>query len=123
MTRRTVLALAVLAAAGCHRKASPPPPHVDPDLSAIGSLVADEATLLTATTDPAEFALHLQHYVALGGSAADYSAPPTEAIGSPRPLLRSSVASCRDAAINAVDGTHAATFASIAACHDVMLNG
>jgi hypothetical protein len=123
VTRRTVLAAGLLSIAACKHKTSPRPHARPPDASAVESLAADEVSLLAATTDPTEFAAHVRHYVALGGSPADYLGPPAQPVGAPRPLLRSSVGALRQAAVDAVDGTHAATFASIAASHDVMLGG
>jgi hypothetical protein len=123
VTRRTVLGLGLLFVSACKHKATARTPALPPDASAIGALGAQEAAVLEATIDPAEFASHVTHYVALGGSAGDYPNPPTQPIGARRPLLRDNVTSLRQAAVNAVDGTHAATFASIAASHEVMLNG
>jgi hypothetical protein len=123
MTRRTALGLGLLVVSACKHKTAPRPPALPPDASALGALTADEMSMLAATTDPAEFAMHVQHYVALGGSATDYPAPPEQSDAAPRPLLKRSAAALRQAAVNAVDGTHAATFASIAASHEVMLRG
>jgi hypothetical protein len=123
VTRRTALGLGLLLIAACKHTTASHPPALPPDESALGALLADEASVLAATTDPAEFAIHVQHYVALGGSASGYVAPPSQPVGASRPLLRSSTTLLREAAINAVEGTHAATFASIAASHEVMLDG
>ena len=91
----------------------------DPDASALDALVSKELALLAATTDPAEHAAHVQHLTALG-AVSRRSQPPNQPAGSRRSLLRKSVASLREAASNAVSGAHAATWASIAASHEVM---
>ncbi|HEX3900378.1 MAG TPA: hypothetical protein VHW74_14520 [Mycobacteriales bacterium] len=123
VTRRTVLGAGLLLIAGCKHTRASHSATLPPDESALNALLADEASVLAATTDPTQFAMHVQHYVALGGSTTGYAAPPMQPVGAYRRLLGSSTTSLRQAAIDAVDGTHAATFASIAASHEVMLRG
>jgi hypothetical protein len=119
ITRRSLLGLAALGLAGCKHRSSASTPRVDPDASALATARAVEIELLLATTDPGEHARHLGHLAALGGTAPTAVATPATTL--PRPLLRTSAKSLREAAVAAVDGTHAALFASIAASHEVML--
>ncbi|HVW81196.1 MAG TPA: hypothetical protein VHB69_09695 [Mycobacteriales bacterium] len=123
LTRRALLGAGLLFVAACKHPSTAPGRAAAPDAAALSRASAAEADLLRATTDPAQFAEHVQHYVALGGSAADYPAPPALPAGAARHLLRRSVSTLRAAAISAADGADAATFASIAAAHRVMLGG
>jgi hypothetical protein len=91
------------------------------DAAALAEAQATEAALIAACEAAGqvdEVGIHTLHLAALGGSLPTPSATsaPSRSI---KPLLRSSAVALRRAAVAAVEGTHAAVFASIAASHEV----
>jgi hypothetical protein len=138
ITRRSFLGAGLLTVAACKHGSSPSTPRVDPDSALLESIRATEETLIAgydallakasgATADrlAAERAGHVQHLAALHGAEP----PPgsTHRTSAPTSLraLREEIAgtgaTIHDAALAAVDGTHAAILASIAASHEVMI--
>lgn len=130
ISRRSVLAGAVLLAAGCHRHAAAAPPAAapEPDLAAMNTARGIEQLLLssydariavaTRTDRPgleASRALHVAHLSALRGRAA--TATGGAATADVHRLLVTSAATLRSLSLNAVDGSNAALLASIAGSH------
>lgn len=124
MSRRSLLGLAALGLAACKKGSSPPTPRVDPDATALAAARDGELTLIRsceAVGFTADQNIHTAHFKALGGVFPSAPVMPkllqTDEIQS---AVRGSVASLRGAAVAAIDGDHAARFASIAASHEVM---
>lgn len=135
ISRRSLLGLAALALGACKKGSSASASRAEPDAAALASARATELALIAAYDSfldtiqgsavshlLAERALHTAHLAALGGSAAGPSPAATSTPAAIPSLLRNSASSLRAAAVAAVDGVHAAVFASTAASHEVMLS-
>lgn len=134
VSRRSLLGLSLMAIAACKHKASAPP--VDPDAAALAVARESEQELLasydtaiasaSAAAAPrlaAERALHAAHLTALGGATPGRSTDAFSTSTSVKALLRRSARVFDGVAVGALDGTHAAVFASIAASHEAMARG
>lgn len=137
ISRRALLAGALVTLAGCgkHRRPTPPAPVVAPDAAALTSartlesllLASYDAKIANATVRHRAVlqvarAVHATHLAAL--KSADLNAPDRADIAvetNLRHALHGSVATLRELSLAAVDGTNAALFASIAASHEASL--
>jgi hypothetical protein len=134
VTRRAVLAAAVLVAAGCRSKPRPRPSGADPDASVLAATIDGERELLAAydaataggaaglDVARADHATHLAALLALSGAALPSTSPSPASTGGvdARQLAateRSSAAAMQTAAVSARRGQVATTLASVAASH------
>ena len=133
LSRRSLLGLAALTLAGCHKAAKRPPatPPTVPDGHAIFVAKRIELDLLalydtkiaaaSATVRPqlvVQRAIHATHLKALGTSKVGAPDPATRGI---KAVLRTSIGQLQRQAMRADSGANAALFASIAASHQVSL--
>jgi hypothetical protein len=120
LTRRALLGAGVLVIAGC--KAHGHTSSRDPDDAALAAARAGELALLSSYAEGTpERAAHLTHLRALGGALPTPGSSAGATATAPYTDARSSIPALQAAAVRARSGATAATLASIAASHAVLL--